>query len=396
MSNSKGKYFFLFLLIVLVGAGISHIGKHFIDYPVYETAALKVLKGDLNNLYDVNRNSPGGYYYPYFFAMMFIPFAAMGTLAGKIAFFILFFGCYLYLLRFTLKVANTFVPIRNPYVFLSIIVLLSTYSFNDALMNANIGLLLLALCVIAYELGEKKCWFWQAVLLAAAVALKIYPIIVVFYYAWKRDWKVFGLTLGLAAFLMFGLPVVLYGYGAGTELVYKQYFVLSHFGNHWPYDSHVFQNIPSTAMRLAELFGLNKSKVFQPSLIISGLAILMFYGKSFVKQENGDFQKFTNRMFVLTLSLVPLLVPVSWYNMGLFYLPLLGCVVAKAVIDKDRFSVMSVVIYTLFYCLCTPDIVGRPFNYWLAYRGFPFWGVLMLVLAFSFETKRLYPSKFHF
>jgi hypothetical protein len=79
MSNLKGKYFFLFLLIVLVGAGISHIGKHFIDYPVYETAALKVLKGDLNNLYDVNRNSPGGYYYPYFFAMMFIPFAAMGA-----------------------------------------------------------------------------------------------------------------------------------------------------------------------------------------------------------------------------------------------------------------------------------------------------------------------------
>ena len=262
-------------------------------------------------------------------------------------------------------------------------------------MNANIGLLLLALCVWAYELGEKKFWFWQALPLAAAVALKIYPIIVVFYYAWKRDWKVFGLTLVLAAFLMFGLPVVLYGYGAGAELVYKQYFVLSHFGNHWAYDSHVFQNIPSTAMRLAELFGLNKTKVFQPALIISGLVILMFYGKSFFKKEKGDDQKFATRMFVLTLSLVPLVVPVSWYNMGLFYLPLLGCVVAKAVIEKDRLSVVSLFIYAVFYCLCTPDIVGRPVNYWLAYRGFPFLGVMMLVVAFSVETKRLNPSKFY-
>ena len=334
MFNSKEKWFFIFLLVVLAGAGVSHIGKHFIDYPVYESAALKVLRGDLNNLYDVNRNSPGGYYYPYFFALMVTPFAAMGTLSGKIAFFVLFFGCYLYLLRFSLKVANNFVLIPNPYIFLSIIVLLSTYSFNDALMNANIGLLLLALCVFAFELGEKKCLFWQSLVLAVAVTLKIYPIIVVFYYAWKRDWKVFGLTLVLAAFLMLGLPVVLYGYGAGSELVYKQYFVLSHFGNHWPYDSHVFQNIPSTAMRWTELFGLNKAKAFQPSLIISGLVVLMYYGISFLKQERGDFQCFTNRMFVLTLSLVPLIVPVSWYNMGLFYLPLLGCVVAKAVIKK--------------------------------------------------------------
>jgi len=387
------KGLFILLLLVLVGAGVSHVTKHFIDYPVYETAALKVLKGDVSNLYDLKRNIPGGYYYPYFFALAFSPFAAMGNVLGKWSFLVLFFCCYAFVLAFSLKMAKSFSSIGSIYGFLSVLILLSTYSFNDALMNANIGLILLALCIAAYKVSDRS-WFLASLFMAVAISFKIYPVIVLCYFVWRKDWKLVLMTCLLTCGLMYGLPILIYGFNRGVELASNQYFVLSHFGNHWPYDSHVFQNIPATAMRLAELVHLNKSKAFDLSFGLSGILILAFFCKSFLTRRTENAKGFQDRMFVISLALVPMFVPVSWYNMGLFYLPLLGCVVAESFEKKERFNTICLTAYVLFYCLCTPDIIGRPLNYWLAFRGFPFWGVFLIALAFGRQTWLNYQEKF--
>lgn len=393
MKPKLAKGLFVLLLLVLVGAGVSHLTKHFIDYPVYETASLKVINGDIANLYDLKRNTPGGYYYPYFFAFAFSPFAAMGNVLGKWSFLVLFFCCYGFVLAFSINLAKSFSPIGSFFGFLSVVILLSTHSFNDALMNANIGLILLALCIAAYKVADRS-WVLASVFMATAISFKIYPIIVLCYFVWRKDWKLVATTCLLTCGLMYGLPILIYGLNQGMELVSNQYFVLSHFGNHWSYDSHVFQNIPATAMRLAELLHLNKNKAFDFSLVLAGVLILMFYSKSFFVVGTEDDKDFQDRMFAVSLALVPMLVPVSWYNMGLFYMPLLSCVVAEAFARKERFVVVCLAGYVFFYCLCTPDIIGRPANYWLAFRGFPFWGVVLIIVAFCYQTILAHREKF--
>ena len=395
MKNRFAKGSFVALLVVLVGGGggVINFNKNFIDYPVYETAALRVLNGDVSHLYDLNRNSPGGYYYPYFFALAFIPFAAMGPELGRWSFLVLFFFCYFFVLTFSLRLARPSSSISTSFGFLGVLILLSTYSFNDALMNANIGLILLVLCIAAYKIADKS-WALASALMAISISFKVYPVIVLCYFAWRRDWKLVFTTILLTCGLMFGLPMVIYGYTRGFEIVSNQHFVLSHFGNHWPYDSHVFQNIPATAMRIAELLHFNKNQVFNASLVFSGIIILVFYSKSFFLRNADSDRGFQDKMFVISLALVPMLVPVSWYNMGLFYLPLLSCIVADAFERRERFTVISLICYVVFYCLCTPDIIGRPLNYWLAFRGLPFLGIALVVLDFCRQTFRKYQGNF--
>ena len=94
---------------------------------------------------------------------------------------------------------------------------------------------------------------------------------------------------------------------------------------------------------------------------------------------------------MLSFALVPLFLPISWYNVGLFYCPLLSFALAR----RSNANRVELVLFAVLYCLTTNDIVGTSYNDRLEIWSVPFWGAMALVVCFAVGTWReYYPSFF--
>jgi hypothetical protein len=87
------------------------------------------------------------------------------------------------------------------------------------------------------------------------------------------------------------------------------------------------------------------------------------------------------------MALIPMLTPVSWFNMALFYLPLMAFVFRRALLESHRRSQLLVGIFICFYCLSTPDLMGRELNKILTQSSVPFFGLLALVGSFVWDIR---------
>ena len=183
----KSYGFYLFLLSILFVTGAFHAYRHGIDYEGYEFASLRLWNGTATALYDDPSDPVRSFYYSYFFAFAFLPFALLGK-AGRFFFFCLFFASYLKVLHFSfsaaIRLSRVQVEKTMKYVILSGLVLLTTYAINDAFFNLNIGVLLLALILFAYDFREKKPVL-SGVLLALAISFKMYPAMILGFFIWE-------------------------------------------------------------------------------------------------------------------------------------------------------------------------------------------------------------------
>lgn len=125
----------------------------------------------------MNSTLAKSYYYPFGLGFAFSPFAATGSVLGRWSFLGLFFCCYGFVLAFSLNLAKAFCTSSSECGFLTALILLSAYFCNDALMNANIGFILLALCIAAYKMPVRS-WFLAVDFMAIAFSFKIFPVIV--------------------------------------------------------------------------------------------------------------------------------------------------------------------------------------------------------------------------
>lgn len=375
-------FFNRLLWLVLLVAGISHLKNHFIDYPVFELAGSRILNGKALEIYELERTGPGGFYYSYFFGLFFTVFSALGSAWGKIAFLGLLLGSYFLIIRFSVGAAlKTLAPKSLSSLFLeNCLILMTLYSFNDALMTANIGILLLALCILAFKTRAKP--FLSGFFLASAIVFKIYPALLIGYFLWNHRWKQVLSSLLWCSFLWIALPLLIYGVQAGSILIHNQFSVVSQFNSHWTFASHVFQNLPSTAIRLGSLLGGTDVWLFRFSLGLGVLLLISLFLPSFFPLKKEQAVDTELKMFSLALAFVPILTPVSWYNMGLFYAPFLAIFFGRSWVEKDRISWFFLSGYLLFYCLLTPDLIGRPLNQRLAFLGVPFLGVCLALIGF--------------
>lgn len=353
-----------FLLIgVILTVGVTHLWRHFVDYPVYEFAAQRLLKGEAFALYDLERTTSGGFYYPYFFALSFVPFAWLGF-AGKLLFLFVLWGAYFYSLRTSLRLAGE--PATGGAAVLTI--LLSLYSLNDALFTANIGVILLALCLGAFQWREQRPYLAGS-LLGLAVVFKIYPLLIVCFFIWGHYWRVLLACLVFSSLTYFAIPVLFHGWETGTFLIRAQIEVLSHFNQHWSLTGDVFQNLPATVAR----WGGN----YSVGLSLGCLFLFLVCAKSFFSRSRPD--DLIVRIFILVLAFVPILTPVSWYNMGLFYLPLIAHEISYARKSSRKSAWLGAAAFALTYCLTAPDLIGSERSHRWAALGVPFLGVIILL-----------------
>ena len=260
-------------------------------------------------------------------------------------------------------------------------------------MNANVGIVLMAMCLVAYEQAERRPWL-AGLFLGCAITFKIYPLLVLCYFVWAKQFKVVAWTLMSVAATLVGVPILMYGATRGQALLADQFYVLSHFGSHWRYDSLVFQNFPATVMRFTEFFGGNPDRAFAPAVALCLLALLAFFLKSFLRAETPE-PELKKAMFYVVLAALPFIGPVTWYNMALFYLPLLGYLVNDLFEGREKSSWLAVGAFALLFCLTTPDILGRPLNDKLEYFAVPFWGEFLLLATFVWKTAHRFPNQIY-
>jgi len=129
-------------------------------------------------------------------------------------------------------------------------------------------------------------------------------------------------------------------------------------------------------------------------VVISSLLIILFYLPSFLTDPKQRDSQFVLKMFLLILAMIPLMTPVSWYNMALFYVPMISYLVQRALTTKFLGERWALSIYFVAFCLTTPDIIGRPMNDVLEKWAVPFWGVIALVCIFIYRIVEHYPGYF--
>jgi alpha-1,2-mannosyltransferase len=375
---------------------MTHVFEFFIDYPVYELAGRRVLEGRPLELYDLARTTSGGFYYPYFFALCFAPLAALGTLPGKLLYFAVFWLCYWRLLTFSLDCAAELVPAaaehRNRALLAVGVTVAAINPLNDVFISANLGLPLAAMVVQAWIWRDRRP-AWAGGLLGAAIAMKVYPVIILGWFIWARHWRA-----AAAAIIVFGVlylcPLLFYGPQVGLLLLRNQAAVLERYGSHYPYDSLAFQNLSGTLMRWGSMAGLPPSAIFRVVTKAAAVAMIAFYLPSFLRPSDTLDRDFRLRMFVLTLALVPVIVPVSWYNMALFYLPLLAIFLACVLTAGDRVAAWVVAAFFAGFTLIGRDVVGRPLTERLQLAGIPFLTAATVVGLFLIRLVRANRDKF--
>lgn len=183
----------------------------FDDVHAYLGAAQRLLDGA--PLYTLTADLSDTYFYAPWFAFLWIPFAHLPLLGVEVAWAVVL-------------LAATFAaiwPFRHTWAGMALVLLLGGLLYRTAGWG-NVQPLLLALLI--YTLPT-RAGPWMV---GIASSLKPWPILAVAVYAWRRDWRAAGISLGVAAALW--LPILLFNWtdypaGARAPNVYDATFLLA-------------------------------------------------------------------------------------------------------------------------------------------------------------------------
>ena len=388
VKNPNWKYVYWGLLVLCVGIGVKHFLSTFHDYGIYWEAGQKILRGEGTLLYDRTRLEPGGFYYPYFWAVLFGGFVKLSFGLDKILFMFLFCLSFFKIIQFSARLAIEKLSLhRESYFFVSSVTLfLGIYAFNDSLMNSNIGILLALVSVFSFEFFEKRKFALSGFFLALGIAMKFYPLVLLGYWIWRKSWLVVAWTVGFTLFFLFGTPILMEGWEAGTNLVADNFYVMGRYGDQvgWNYSGIMFQNFTATSLRYLSLVGISEAQSFRFLFFGATAGVVVLYLPTFLVKAD-KFKEFRNLVFIHALALVPLLTPISWYNMGVFYLPMIAYFVAKAFVEKEKKARWALGLFFVFYSLSPQGIVPKPVNDFMEFWGMPFWGIMALFLTLTWD-----------
>ncbi len=108
----------------------------------------------------------------------------------------------------------------RPYDFLIVGFLLLLLIDNLTMAQINIFILFLILC--ALYLKKRGADFWSGVFLAAAVLIKLTPVLFCVYFAFKRSWKMLGGVLVGGLIMTLLIPTLVFGYSE-SRLYHRQW-----------------------------------------------------------------------------------------------------------------------------------------------------------------------------
>lgn len=243
----------------------------------------------------------------------------------------------------------------------------------DNLSNIQINIYILLLCILAVHLFyTKKNLLLSAFLLALAISIKVYPIYLLFFLLFKREFVFSALCIGFI--LLLNLVCVVY-FGYEQTLMYLKHWA-TEIVSHPPIQNHKNQSFYGMVFRMVN-DGFTESglhinflklsfeqayKLCNAILVLGGLLIAWFFRLSFRKRSN----KVNLIEFAFVLTAIPVISPLAWKAYFIFLF--VGYFVAyqylfekKALFKPKRLRNLRILFFTSFALtvLSTDGVVGR-------------------------------------
>ena len=399
MFKSLTKYDVLYIILTFATfiLAVVHARTDFIDYNgLYMPFAANAYQGNIDLLYrPIPIGNAQGFWFPYiytwFFAFMMVPFFLLGVV-GKYIFAALLFYSYYLVINFSYECATRFIPGADSKkkIILSSTILLTLYPYSDVLKNANIGIFLVLFSLLAFKL-RKSMPLLASVCLFLVFGIKYYGLIILGYFFWLKEWRVVLYSILIAIGILFVLPVIAFGY-LPTSLMYHDFFIaINGYGDGWSIYSIVYPNVVSPALRFLNYLGIDYSHYRTSALailLVCATIIMIWFLPSFLRKKDKITEQYRLRMFLVSLCLCSMLSPISWYNMVLFYTPLVIFGLIDLIILKNTYSKIGITAYLLLFALTTPSFVGNKTNDLLEFYAVPFAGLFILFICFVIRTKK--------
>jgi len=219
------------------------------DFPVYWLAGKAVLEG--RDIYGVAGPHAWQYVYPPPFAVAMVPFALLPLAGAMLVWFVLSALSTVWAMQMCVAMARDRVANEEDVLWLSAIPGLLVIGFYvSAITRGQASVLMLWLVVGAIFWERKGREASGAACLAGAILIKVFPALLLVYFAWRRRWRFLGATLVLLA-----LGVVLPGAAFG---VHRNWTYLRHWETRVALPALGSQLSPSEIALQKQLFDFHK------------------------------------------------------------------------------------------------------------------------------------------
>lgn len=355
------------------------------DFTIYIAAAHSVLRGG-EDLYRLTNERGWNYNYPPLFAVLMVPFAKMSLFWAALTWYVISVILAASAVRMCVAMVHDHSRGTPGPLLYALPLCLIGWPLMSALTRGQASVLLLWLVVAAVFYNSKGRDIVGSACLAGAIVVKVFPVVLLAYFVWRKHWRfVVGTFVGVALGA-FVLPAGALGWQRNLSQLQEWVRVLAK-------PALNIEAADRQSQRYLELLSPEKSRnqslqavlgrlTGAPKMreIAAGISLVMFGAIVFVGRRSGVSSEFliVSAVFAWTLLMPP--VSETHYFM-LLLLPLTAMVRVAAHGPDAATQRLARIVLVVFGAL---NIAGKPVEYY----GPMFWGTLVLWAVLIVTVRR--------
>ena len=221
-ANPRVRRFLVLLTVLIVGAStldraVFHENPK-TDFTVYTIASRAALDG--REIYRIQNARGWNYVYLPLFSIVMIPLAKLPLWAGVVAWYVISVAAVYSSIRMCSRmIGRGAFEEGNAWVLDYAPILLVLGLFLDGIARGQASIPMLWLVVAAVYLEWKRQPLRAGACLAGAVLLKVFPLALLAYFAWRRRWRLVAATLAFIAAGIFVIPPLVFGWERNLALL---------------------------------------------------------------------------------------------------------------------------------------------------------------------------------
>ncbi len=215
------------------------------------------------------------------------------------------------------------ISLTNPLFLLPF--LLTLRIFIEEISNLQVNVSILAICILSLILTLKQKHFWAGILLALVISTKVYPIILIPFLLFRREfrttlWTIMG--LGLTHIL------VLFYFGDGSIALYTQWYTKQvanglqciHYNQSlWSFFCGLFSE---TSRFDGWYFNIASLTVSQTKILTISVIGSIGLWVSYMFYKNRNQEHALAIQWLIVLSFIPVFSPLAWKCYFVFIAPI--------------------------------------------------------------------------
>ncbi|PCJ63740.1 MAG: hypothetical protein COA58_15470 [Bacteroidetes bacterium] len=202
--------------------------------------------------------------------------------------------------------------------------LLNFRIFIEEVSNLQVNMSIMAICIVSLILTLKKQHLWAGLLLALVISTKVYPIILLPFLLFKKEFRTLAYTLfGLA---LTHLIVTMY-FGAGSDSLYLEWYTKQ--VSNGLQCTHLNQSLWSLVCGLFSetsrfnnwYFNIFSFTVSHTKLITLSIIGIIGIWVAYVFYKYKDSKNALATQWLIVLSFIPIFSPLAWKCYFVFLVP---------------------------------------------------------------------------